>query len=612
MSGSVVIAIANPRVAAGIVDELREDARYDVIAAPTPGEAAAIAEERQADLLLADPESARGIPGALSARVVVATTGDTDLALAVAREIGAAGWVKANDVAELLPQLLRRVRAAASAQARTEVGIPARAWALTFAAAAVLFRALYLLAGTDDPGFTGWYNDSYHHWQISYLSKEIGFFRGPRLWDLGGMEYFWGFIPTILGALFLAVTFTTALWPLQLLNVAAGSATVAVLYLVGRRYWSHRVGLLIALFFAVNPVSVFVDTSGMQEPVALLFLSLALLWFLDHPFRAGLMLGLAAASRPDYWVYSLAILASATFIVGRARKRTAFLDFRAIAPYLLGWAVPMTPYVLHLWIQTGNPLYPLYWNFLGNARGEWLLDVQPTPAQQLGQAVARVLLVAAIAGHVLVLRRRPQGWPVLVAGLWGVTLVGVMLGLSKYVLAYLERFWIDRIMLLLYLLAAVLVAVGVVALERRLRLERFMTGTALGLLVVLGLNALWLPTITYREQIRTWYATERAFGEKVAAIADEGTVLVPGAAVHLTYVLVQRGLGSDRLLSNVYHPDYRPGAPQEFLAWLRKHDARWLVIDRKDAFYRQVIAEERGRFVEVAAGGAFQLFRVTP
>lgn len=611
MSGSVVIAIANPRVAAGIVDELREEARYDVVAAPTPREAAAIAEERQADIVLADPESARGIPGALSARVVVATTGDGDLASSVAREIGAAGWVNADDVAELLPQLLRRVRAAASARARTEVGIPARTWALTFAAAAVLFRALYLVAGTDDPGFTGWYNDSYHHWQISYLSKEIGFFRGPRLWDFGGVEYFWGFIPTVLGALLLAVTFTTQLWPLQLLNVAAGSATVAVLYLVGRRYWSHRVGLLVALFFAVNPVSVFVDTSGMQEPVALLFLSLALLWFLDHPFRAGLMLGLAAASRPDYWAYSLAILASATFLVGRARASAAFPDLRAIAPYLLGWAVPMTPYVLHLWVQTGNPVYPLYWNFLGNARGEWLLDIQPTPAQLLGQAVARVLLVAAIAGHVLVLRKRPQGWPVLVAGLWGATLIGVMLGLSKYVLAYLERFWIDRIMLLLYLLVAVLVAVSVVALERRLRLQRFMPGTALGLLVVLVLNALWLPTISYREQIRGWVEAERSFAADVASVAGDGTIAVPGAAVHLTYRLVQRGIGADRLLSNMYHPDYSTATRGELLAWLRKHDVRWLVFGPGDSFYPNVVAAEPAHFAPVRERG-LRLYRVTP
>jgi hypothetical protein len=36
-----------------------------------------------------------------------------------------------------------------------------------------------------------WNWDSYHHWQISYLSLKIGFPQF-RLWDLNGCEYYWG------------------------------------------------------------------------------------------------------------------------------------------------------------------------------------------------------------------------------------------------------------------------------------------------------------------------------------------------------------------------------------------------------------------------------------
>ena len=36
-----------------------------------------------------------------------------------------------------------------------------------------------------------WNCDSYHHWQISYLSLKIGFPQF-RLWDLNGCEYYWG------------------------------------------------------------------------------------------------------------------------------------------------------------------------------------------------------------------------------------------------------------------------------------------------------------------------------------------------------------------------------------------------------------------------------------
>jgi hypothetical protein len=34
-------------------------------------------------------------------------------------------------------------------------------------------------------------NDAYHHWQIAYLTKEVGLAQG-RLWDMRGWEYFWG------------------------------------------------------------------------------------------------------------------------------------------------------------------------------------------------------------------------------------------------------------------------------------------------------------------------------------------------------------------------------------------------------------------------------------
>ena len=45
----------------------------------------------------------------------------------------------------------------------------------------------------------------------SFVTKEIGFSHG-RLWDLGGMEYFWGSIPAVLGALAMAVTASGAKW----------------------------------------------------------------------------------------------------------------------------------------------------------------------------------------------------------------------------------------------------------------------------------------------------------------------------------------------------------------------------------------------------------------
>jgi len=64
-------------------------------------------------------------------------------------------------------------------------------------------RLVYLFY-ISDPNIVGWYTDVFHHWQVAYLSKEIGFKQEVwRLWDFKGMEYFWGVLhPVVLAALF--------------------------------------------------------------------------------------------------------------------------------------------------------------------------------------------------------------------------------------------------------------------------------------------------------------------------------------------------------------------------------------------------------------------------
>ena len=495
-------------------------------------------------------------------------------------------------------------------EARERAHAPsARRWLVLFFFGALAIRVAYLVFGTADSTFVGWYIDGFHHWQIAYLTKEIGLSHGLRLWDLGGVEYFWGFIPTIVDAAALALTFSTAMWPLQLVNLVAGSLSVAVLYLVGRRYWSREAGLALALFFAVNPVSVLTDASAMQEPIAFLFLALALLWFIDRPGRAGLMLGLAAASRPDYWAYSIAILGCTALALGALDRRPPFLHLDRIGSLLAGYLAVMVPFVLYLWIQTGNPIYPLYWNFLGNAQGQWDPAVEPTAHQLQAQLFARGLLALGLVGLPIVLWRKPAGWPVWMTGLLGAGLIGYMLGISRYIVNYLDRFWLDRIMLLLYLLVAATFAVLVSRLLADLSRGRALA-TAVLLLPLLGLNALWSPIFGYQDAVHG-YAADAAFGAHVAGVATEGTVVVPGDAVVVTYNLVQNGVHADRLLSGLYHPPYAPNARDELFAWLRTYNVRWLAVHSNDSFYGPVIANEPAHF-QLVMKDVLDLYRVTP
>ena len=68
---------------------------------------------------------------------------------------------------------------------------PARVWIALVAAGALIPRLAYLFLFTDPENAGHGFTDAYHHWQIAYLTKEIGLSApgGPRLWDLKGLDY---------------------------------------------------------------------------------------------------------------------------------------------------------------------------------------------------------------------------------------------------------------------------------------------------------------------------------------------------------------------------------------------------------------------------------------
>ena len=91
-------------------------------------------------------------------------------------------------------------------------------WVVAILAVAAVPRLWYLFAVSDpENAGDGMYGDVYHHWQIAYLTREIGLSHGPRLWDLKGLEYFWGLLHPLLMSL---MNESTAAWALR--PVAAG------------------------------------------------------------------------------------------------------------------------------------------------------------------------------------------------------------------------------------------------------------------------------------------------------------------------------------------------------------------------------------------------------
>src|SRR5882672_11777545 len=142
---------------------------------------------------------------------------------------------------KLLPRILpdeeeeeRRLDQPESAPERAPKPQPLHwTWTAGVAAIAAVPRLLYLYVFTDpeNPGL-GAYNDVWHHWQIAYLTKEIGLSApgGPRLWDLKGLDYFWGVLHPLLMVAVFDITGSIDIVLDRLVSVAFGVAVVVLLF----------------------------------------------------------------------------------------------------------------------------------------------------------------------------------------------------------------------------------------------------------------------------------------------------------------------------------------------------------------------------------------------
>jgi tetratricopeptide (TPR) repeat protein len=114
-------------------------------------------------------------------------------------------------------------------------------------------------------------------------------------------------------------------------QAAIGGATAVLLALVGVRFFGRRAGLAAGLLLALSGPVAFVDVS-LWEEVLLLFLALAALFLLEAwktPLSAtfaGLLLGLASASRPTALLFVVGAAAAIPFLAGWRRRALSVLS----------------------------------------------------------------------------------------------------------------------------------------------------------------------------------------------------------------------------------------------------------------------------------------------
>src|SRR5450759_896651 len=225
-------------------------------------------------------------------------------------------------------------------------------WTVAICVGAALPRLLYLFVFTDpeNPGIRR-YGDVWHHWQIAYLTKEIGLTApdGPRLWDLKGLDYFWGVLHPVLMVAVFDITGSIDIVLDRLVSLTFGVAAVVLLFHICRRYWGTQTAVGAALIASLLPTSVMNDASGMLEPLGVaLCLAGILAWGRGKGFWAGVAFGLATMARAEAWIFSLGMVIAAHIRRTGSKQRM---------PLIIGFAGILAVYMTLLLNRTGNPIY---------------------------------------------------------------------------------------------------------------------------------------------------------------------------------------------------------------------------------------------------------------
>jgi hypothetical protein len=470
----------------------------------------------------------------------------------------------------------------------------------------VLPRLYFLfLVGDPQNAGVGWYGDTYHHWQIAYLTKEIGLSQGfLRLWDLKGMEYFWGPLHPLISAALMGLTGSVDIIIVRLLSIVTGSLSVVFLYLLSKRYWGEKVAWASVIFGVLNPVSIFNDASGMQEPFGMVFLFAGIYFWLKKPWLFGLLLALASMARAEFWLFALGlVIAMILFTKGKSHNKSL-----AAVSYVSVTAI----YMKYLLDHTGNAIYPIWWNFLGNAVGKWQADIPLTLVQEMVRPVWIAMFVISLIGIVYVVWKKPKGILLHLLGLGNFLFLGAFVGLTAYIKSYLNYFWVVRIFSLPYLYLGVLIGIILfVAIPKAIPIfGKLKIGWIFVLIVLLSSQLSWKIIWSYYQPTEKSWVGEVELAKQVDSAYKGGTVLIHEGDPVMTYVLVKyAGIKGKNIQGQMYDPfQYEPFTAYQDLFtkwkddrviivdWLKKNDIKLLIFNDQRERYQLLVQKEPNIF----------------
>lgn len=462
-----------------------------------------------------------------------------------------------------------------------------------------------------------WYGDVFHHWMIGYLTKEIGLAKGfLRLWDLKGLEYYWGLLhPMMLVGLF-KVTGSADILIVRLLSLVCGVVSIALVWLIVQRYWNKAAAWGAAIIASLSPIGIFTDASGMTDPLSTVLVLGAIYLWPRKPFWAGTLLALSAMNRAEYWLFAVGLVLVSMVVYRNWDKRIAMFT---------GWLWLTALYMKYLTDKTGNAIYPVVTNFFATARGDWFEGKILKPDQLLYIGIAKGMFIATALVTVWFFKKKPRGKWLWVFGLMNMGFVTGILGFTAYKESWMDRIWVDRLWNWPQMFLGIFLAVVVLwwlpkrwKWWRKLKLGWLVIGG-----VVVGSQLLWQVFVKNDGFMPYKWGFYRPLAKIVADRYEGGAILLPERTDFLVYALVKyNGIEGKNFIGQMFGPffyiegdafanweEHRPTVEKFF----KENDIRLMVLDIKydeEPVYLKLIEQEPGWFTHMDTFGEAEVYRV--
>lgn len=436
---------------------------------------------------------------------------------------------------------------------------------------------------------TDWNSDSYHHWMISYYTLHIGLNEG-RMWDLLGSDYYWGMIPHLVQSFLQWVFHSPSIGIYRVFNIITGGINSVLIYRVAKKFYSIENARWAGLTFALFPISVIFDSLALQDTLALTLALGSLSLIRERFFWSGILLGLACHSRIEYTLVSVLIIVVFIFMEQLETDSQPF-----IYGWLATWGIPS----IHIYQQTGNPIYPLYYSLysvfggytstykglsFGYSMSRWVFSRAQIWGGTTGGALVILLLLTGVLLISKVIRSRWYRYQPLLY------FTSCFMVMTPLVLPYLGENTGNFLIMLRLLVPSV--AFGLPLLYHLVsRLEyRIRSTVKPNILRVLILGIVlsgYALTPSYSKMQET-VSYEFSIVDRIGMLHEDGSIVcdIPSMVYRLT---TKWGVEPEEMLSNLYSPKYYGDSePESYLEWLKKEEVTvWMYYgERGDDAWR--------------------------